>query len=139
MTAVARAEHLGKRYGRRWALRDCTLAVPAGRVVGLVGANGAGKTTLLHLAVGLLAPTEGTIDVLGARPAAGAEQLARVGFLAQDAPVYASLTVDDHLRLGEQLNPGGTSDLAAARVQRLGLDPTSGRAGSPAASARSWR
>ena len=121
MTAIA-AEHLGKRYGRRWALRDCTLALPAGRVIGLVGANGAGKSTLLHLAVGLLEPTEGTIAVLGARPGAGAEQLARVGFLAQDAPVYPSLTVADHLRLGERLNLRWDRDLAAARIERLGLD-----------------
>ena len=45
MTAVATTS-LGKRYGRRWALRERTLAIPEGRVVGLVGANGAGKTTL---------------------------------------------------------------------------------------------
>ncbi len=59
MTAVLDARGLGKRYRSRWALRDCTLSVPAGRVVGLVGPNGAGKTTLLHLAVGLLEPTAG--------------------------------------------------------------------------------
>ena len=70
MTAVLDARGLGKHYRSRWALRDCTLQVPAGRVVGLVGPNGAGKTTLLHLAVGLLEPTAGQIDVLGDRPAA---------------------------------------------------------------------
>src|SRR5213078_3805514 len=88
---------LGKRYGRRWALSDCTLAVPTGKVVGLVGPNGAGKTTLLHLAVGLLAPSAGTIAVLGERPSSGPEALRRVGFLAQDAPTYARLTVEQHL------------------------------------------
>jgi ABC-type sugar transport system ATPase subunit len=51
-----RADRLGKRYGHLWGLRDCTFAVPAGSVVGLVGPNGAGKTTLLALTVGLLAP-----------------------------------------------------------------------------------
>src|SRR5438876_441721 len=56
---------LGKRYGKTWALRDCTLEVPAGSVAALVGPNGAGKTTLLHLAVGLTAPTAGTVRVLG--------------------------------------------------------------------------
>ena len=65
MTAVLEANGLGKRYRRRWALTDCTLDIPAGRVVGLVGPNGAGKTTLLHLAVGMLTPTTGTIEVLG--------------------------------------------------------------------------
>ncbi|MGH3188448.1 MAG: ATP-binding cassette domain-containing protein [Streptosporangiaceae bacterium] len=69
MSAVLEASGLGKRYGRRWALSDCTLAIPTGRVVGLVGPNGAGKTPLLHLAAGLLAPTSGTIAVLGDSPA----------------------------------------------------------------------
>ncbi|MGH3172298.1 MAG: ATP-binding cassette domain-containing protein, partial [Streptosporangiaceae bacterium] len=106
MSAVIETSGLGKRYRRKWALTDCTLSVPAGHVVGLVGPNGAGKTTLLHLAVGLLAPDAGTIEVLGGVPAAGQAQLARVGFLAQDAPVYAGLSVADHLKLGARLNPG---------------------------------
>ena len=71
MTAVLETNGLGKKYGRRWALSDCTLTIPEGKVVGLVGPNGAGKTTLLHLAVGLLAPTSGSITVLGGRPADG--------------------------------------------------------------------
>jgi ABC-2 type transport system ATP-binding protein len=122
MTAVISAQGLGKRYGRRSALSDCTLDVPAGRVVGLVGPNGAGKTTLLHLAVGLLTPTSGTIEVLGDRPAAGPAQLARVGFVAQDTPTYAGLSVEDHLRFGARLNPGWDDDLARERIERVGLD-----------------
>src|SRR5580704_13520013 len=94
------ARGLGKRYGRRWALSDCTLSIPAGQVVGLVGPNGAGKTTLLHLAVGLLAPTTGSIDVLDTKPGERPEQLARIGFVAQNTPTYAGLSVADHLKLG---------------------------------------
>jgi ABC-2 type transport system ATP-binding protein len=124
MTAVIQAQGLGKRYGRRWALTDCTLDIPAGRVVGLVGPNGAGKTTLLNLAVGLLAPTSGTITVLSGRPAQGPAQLAKVGFVAQDAPTYAGLSVADHLKLGARLNPGWDDALARDRIRRLGLDPT---------------
>jgi ABC-2 type transport system ATP-binding protein len=123
MTPVLQAGRLGKRYGRLWALADCTLTIPAGHVVGLVGPNGAGKTTLLSLAVGLLAPTTGTIEVLGGRPAAGRAQLARVGFLAQDSPVYAGLSVADHLALGAHLNHGWDAGLARSRIERLGLDP----------------
>jgi ABC-2 type transport system ATP-binding protein len=115
------AQQLGKRYGRRWALRNCTLEIPEGRIVGLVGANGAGKTTLMQLAVGLIAPSEGTIAVCGDVPAKDATQLGRVGYLAQDAPVYASLSVADHLRMGEACNPRWDRELACDRVTRLGL------------------
>ncbi|HMD25971.1 MAG TPA: ATP-binding cassette domain-containing protein, partial [Streptosporangiaceae bacterium] len=110
MTAVIEARGLGKRYGahhrHRWALADCTLSIPAGHIAGLVGPNGAGKTTLLNLVTGLLAPTTGTIEVAGGLPAATKAQLARVGFVAQDTPVYTRMTVADHLRLGAWLNPG---------------------------------
>jgi ABC-2 type transport system ATP-binding protein len=129
MNAVIDASGLGKAYRRTWALRDCTLAIPEGHVVGLVGPNGAGKTTLLRLAAGMLAPTRGTITVLGARPAARPAQLARVGFVAQDTPVYASMTVADHLRLGAWLNPGWDDDLARRRIGQLGMNPKQ-RAGS---------
>jgi ABC-2 type transport system ATP-binding protein len=122
MTALD-ASGLGKRYRRRWALSDCTLHIPEGRVAGLVGPNGAGKTTLLHLAVGLLAPTAGTITVLGGEPASGPAQLAKVGFVAQDTPVYAGLSIADHLRLGARMNPGWDAAYAQARIGRLGLDP----------------
>jgi ABC-2 type transport system ATP-binding protein len=123
MTAAIETRELGKRYRRLWALSDCTLSVPAGHVVGLVGPNGAGKTTLLSLATGMLAPTNGTIEVLGGRPAAGPAQLARVGYLAQDAPVYPGLTIADHLKLGARLNPGWDAGLARSRVEQLDLDP----------------
>ena len=124
MSAVIRAQGLGMRYGRRWALSDCTLDLPAGRVVGLVGPNGAGKTTLLNLAVGMLTPTSGTIEVLGGRPAADPAQLAKVGFVAQETPTYAGLSVEDHLRFGARLNPGWDDALARRRIERLGLDLT---------------
>ena len=129
MTAVMETAGLGKRYGRHWALRDCTMTIPAGKVVGLVGPNGAGKTTLLQLAVGLLAPSAGTIKVLGGRPASGPAQLAKVGFVAQDTPVYTGLTVAKHLQMGAYLNPGWDGALAAQRIEQFGLDPGK-RAGS---------
>ena len=105
MSAVLHADGLGLRYGSRWALRDCTVAFPRGRVVALVGPNGAGKTTLLHLAAGLLRPTEGRVTVLGHDPATDADLLARIGLVAQDMPLYRSFTVADTLRLGRHLNP----------------------------------
>jgi ABC-2 type transport system ATP-binding protein len=123
MTAAIEASGLGKKYGRRWALSDCTLSIPVGRVVGLVGPNGAGKTTLLSLATGMLAPTTGSIRVLGGAPASGPQQLARVGYVAQDTPTYAGLSVADHLRLGAHLNPGWDADVATRRIGQLGLVP----------------
>ena len=123
MNALIRAEALGKRYGKRWALTDCNLDIPAGHVVGLVGPNGAGKTTLLNLVTGQLAPSAGRLSVLGGEPGHDAAQLARVGYVAQDRPTYAHLSVADHLRLGRHLNPGWDDELARRRIERLGLDP----------------
>jgi ABC-2 type transport system ATP-binding protein len=123
VSAVLRAQGLGKRYKQRWALQNCDLDVPAGRVVGLVGPNGAGKSTLLKLASGMLTPTAGTVEVCGGRPAAGVEQLAKVGFVAQDTPTYSGLSVADHLDLGKRLNPTWDDAVARDRVRRLGLDP----------------
>ena len=123
MTAVIETNDLGKRYGRKWALRNCTLSIPEGKVVGLVGPNGAGKTTLLSLAVGLLAPTRGSITVLGGHPGDGPAQLGKVGFVAQDTPAYAGLSVGKHLRMGAYLNPNWDQELARSRIDQLGLDP----------------
>lgn len=120
MTSALRTERLIKRYGRRTALDGCTLDIPAGHVVGLVGPNGAGKSTLLQLACGLLDPTAGRIEVLGERPVSGSP---RIGFVAQDTPVYAGLTVAEHLRLGAHLNPGWDAGLADRRIAQVGLDP----------------
>jgi ABC-2 type transport system ATP-binding protein len=62
---VVETTALGKRYGSLWALRDCSLAIPAGSVAALVGPNGAGKTTLLHMLIGLTEPSTGEARVLG--------------------------------------------------------------------------
>jgi ABC-2 type transport system ATP-binding protein len=123
MISALQATDLGKRYGRKWALSNCTLDIPTGHVVGLVGPNGAGKTTLLHLAVGLLTPSTGAINVLGEGPATSAEQLGRIGFVAQNTPVYESLSIEAHLSMGAALNPKWDSQLAHRRLHDLGLDP----------------
>ena len=139
MTAVLRAQGLGKSYGRRPALSDCTLDVPAGHVVGLVGPNGAGKSTLLNLAVGMLDADLGH-DRGARRPTRRrARQLAKVGFVAQDTPTYAGLSVDDHLRLGAHLNPGWDAASRAAGSSGSASTSRRRRASSPAASAPSSR
>src|SRR5690349_23656984 len=90
---------LGKRYGRTWALHECTLAIPAGHVAALVGPNGAGKTTLLNLAVGLAAPTAGAVTVLGGQLAGSPAALDGIAFVAQDTPLYQNLPAADLLHL----------------------------------------
>ncbi len=123
MTTVLEATDLGKRYRRRWALSGCTLRIPEGHVVGIVGPNGAGKSTLLNLAAGLLRPSSGRIYIAGGTPARDATALGRVGFVAQDPPVFSSLSVRDHLRFGARLNPTWDNSLAERRINDLGLDP----------------
>ncbi|VVJ16237.1 Efflux ABC transporter [Amycolatopsis camponoti] len=120
---VLRAQGLGKKYKRKWALTGCTLEIEAGHVTGLVGPNGAGKSTLLNIASGMLEPTTGTIEVCGGTPGSGPDQLAKVGYVAQSTPVYTGLTIEEHLRLGAHLNPRWDDSLATKRVERLGLDP----------------
>ena len=89
---VIETSGLGKRYGGTWALRECTLAIPAGHVAALVGPNGAGKTTLLNLAVGLAEPTAGSVTVLGGKPAGSPAALDGIAFVAQDTPLYKNLS-----------------------------------------------
>ncbi len=118
---VIEAHGLGKRYRRTWALRDCSLAIPAGSIVALVGPNGAGKSTLLNLLVGLIEPTEGSVSVLGAEPAGSPRALDGVGFVAQDAPLYQNLTVGDTLRVIGSLNRRWDQQRAEARLAELGI------------------
>lgn len=106
MSAAIVADRLGKRYGARRALADCTLEVPTGSVTALIGPNGAGKTTLLHLVVGLAEPTEGSVTVFGASPRTQpTDVLPRIGFVAQDHPLERRFRVDEMLRVGRKLNP----------------------------------
>ena len=112
---------LGKRYGRTWALRECTLAIPAGQVAALVGPNGAGKTTLLNLAVGLAAPTAGAVTVLGGQPAGSPAALDGIAFVAQDAPLYRNLPAADLLHLTRNLSRRFDQPYARARLGDLGI------------------
>jgi ABC-2 type transport system ATP-binding protein len=119
---IVETEALGKRFGSHWALRDCTLSLPAGSVTALIGPNGAGKTTLLHLLIGLSEPTAGEVRVLGRSPRDdAADVLPQVGFVAQDHPLYRGFTLAELLKVGRKLNPGWDDALATRRVERLGL------------------
>ena len=118
---LVEASGLGKRYGGTWALRDCTLEVPAGHVTALVGPNGAGKTTLLNLAVGLTAPSAGRITVLGGRAAGSPAALDGIAFVAQDTPLYKNLSVADMIYVTRNLNRRFDQDFAEERLAELGI------------------
>jgi ABC-2 type transport system ATP-binding protein len=126
---VIESHGLGKRYGSTWALRDCTLAVPDGHVVALVGPNGAGKSTLLNLAVGLAAPSAGEVTVLGGRSAGSQAALDGIAFVAQDMPLYKSLSAADLLHMTRNLNRRFDHGYAERRLRDLAI-PLKRRAGS---------
>ncbi len=120
MSAIV-ATGVGKRYRRRWGLRDCTFELPEGRVAALVGPNGSGKTTFLHLATRLLEPTAGSIEVLDRQPGRDPQLLPLIGFVAQDVPLYRSFTVRDMLAFGRHLNRDWDDQMATGRLERLGI------------------
>ena len=120
--AALAARSLGKRYGRTWALRDCTLELPSGRVAALVGPNGAGKTTLMNMAVGLAAPSTGAVEIFGRPvPLGGGEAIGDVGFVAHDHPMYQGFSVAEMLRLGRALNGRWDDSLARERLREVGV------------------
>ncbi len=87
---------VSKRYrgSRTWALRDLSLEVPRGYVMGLLGKNGAGKTTLIKLACGLLKADSGDIRVLGADPERSGPELRRfIGYVSEAPQLYNNLSL----------------------------------------------
>jgi ABC-2 type transport system ATP-binding protein len=118
---IFEASGLGKRYGSTWALRECTLTIPAGHVTALVGPNGAGKSTLLNLAVGLTAPSAGEVTVLGGRLPGSPGALDGIAFVAQDTPLYKTLSVADMLHLTRNLTRRFDQAYAEARLAELGI------------------
>ena len=119
---VVETSHLGRRYGSRWALQECSLEIPEGHLVALVGPNGSGKNTLLNLVVGLTAPSAGSVAVLGGARAGSVEALDRVAFVAQDVPLYKNLSVADMIRMTASLNLHFDSKLARRRLDAQGIE-----------------
>jgi len=120
---VVETSGLGKRYGGTWALHECTLEIPAGRVAALVGPNGAGKSTLLNLTVGLSVPSAGEVIVLGGRRAGSPAALDQIAFVAQDTPLYKNLTAADMIYVTRSLNRRFDQPYARARLEELGIPP----------------
>jgi ABC-2 type transport system ATP-binding protein len=100
------ATRLTKRYGALAAVDDISFEVPAGQALAVLGPNGAGKTTTLEMLEGFLAPTSGTVRVLGADPRrAGRAWRARIGLVLQSTSLDAEVTVRDTLTLYARLYP----------------------------------
>jgi ABC-2 type transport system ATP-binding protein len=110
---VVEARGLTKRYGGRLtAVEDVSLSVRRGEVYGFLGPNGAGKTTTLRMLVGLVAPTAGTVSVLG-RPPGDPTALASVGALIEGPAFYPYLSGADNLRLVARYSGVSTSGIDA--------------------------
>jgi len=108
MSAIV-VKDLVKRYGRFTAIRDVSFEVASGQVTALLGPNGAGKTTTIEILEGFLAPTAGTVQVLGANPRSGGPRArawrARIGLVLQTTSLDTQLTVAEALMMFGALYP----------------------------------
>jgi ABC-2 type transport system ATP-binding protein len=122
MNYALETKGLGKRYRQNWALQDCDLQLPIGRVAGLVGLNGAGKTTLMRLAAGLITPTTGSLRVCDKTPSPNDRSfLSSIGFVPQERTLYPDFTVHDMFTLGRKLNANWDRTLADQLLDSLNV------------------
>lgn len=121
MLSVVSTTSLEKSYKGKLALKDCTIDVPAGSVVALVGSNGAGKTTLLDIIAGLLPPTSGEVRLFENVIPGSLESLQRVSFVAQNSPPYKNMTVIDAVTITKSLNLVFDREYALSRLEKLDI------------------
>ena len=127
MTDLAITSHgLTKRFGRQLAVDGIDLAVPRGAVYGFLGPNGSGKTTTIRMLLGLIRPTAGRHELLGApMPAGGAAVLPRVGSLVEGPAFHPYLSGGDNLRrldaADRTADPATAEDRVRVALARVGL------------------
>jgi ABC-2 type transport system ATP-binding protein len=118
-------KNLHKRYGRRQALRGVDLSVPAGRILGLLGANGAGKTTLICVVTGLRRADAGTVTIGGTDALRHPRRVAgRIGYAPQELGIYPTLTVRENLMFFARLaglRPPAARRRVGETAEALGL------------------
>jgi ABC-2 type transport system ATP-binding protein len=90
MQAALELEQVTKRYGDFEAVRDLSFQVQPGKILGFLGPNGAGKTSTIRMILGLIAPTSGSVTVLGARDVRQVRD--RIGFLPEERGLYRRMT-----------------------------------------------
>ena len=120
--AVVDVRGLAKHFGRRTVVRDVSLRLCAGDLIGLVGANGGGKTTTLRMLAGLVAPDSGSGSVLGTALGSGRIDRARIGYMSQRLALYPELTVVENLRFHARVHAVGLAAVDDS-IAHYGLDP----------------
>jgi Cu-processing system ATP-binding protein len=127
-TTTIRVEGLSRRYGKSYVVRGVNLAVEAGECVALVGHNGAGKSTLIKMALGLLQPSEGRVELLGADPSGhrGVPFRRRVGFLPENVAFAPAMTGREVLSFYARLKRLPVASVAPL-LERFGLAEAAGR------------
>lgn len=123
MTKVLSLQNISKYFNNIEAVKEVSLDVNEGECLAIVGHNGAGKTTIFKMILGLLAPTSGTISVMGSTPGASAV----IGFLPESVSFYARLTGREHLAFFASLRKCTNVDYNKL-LDKVGLDGSGDRA-----------
>ena len=130
---VIEAHGLGRRFGRRWALREIELRLAAGEMLGVVGADGAGKTTLMQMLAAILDPSAGDCRVFGLDSRRQSKAIAqRLGYMTQGFTLYDTLTTEENLRLAARLRGLDASTYRDRRAALLSMAGLEGFADHPA-------
>ena len=110
---MIRIQHVSKSFGRQEVLKDVTLDIPAGQVVGLLGPNGAGKSTLMKILIGLWKQSKGTVEVPE-----------RIGYLPENNPLYEEMYVTEYLQFMAGLTKiENRKSEVEELIARVGLTP----------------
>jgi ABC-2 type transport system ATP-binding protein len=124
--ALLAVDHVGKRFGRQVALRDLSLCVARGEVVGLVGPNGAGKSTAFRITCGLLRADTGTVTLAGCDVQRDARTFrAQIGVLIEGPAFWPGLSAAEHLRYLSRVRGCDDGGRVARTLEEVGLAPGS--------------
>src|SRR5579885_2200376 len=126
MANVVAADSLVKWYGPRLAVKDVSFTIEEGEVVGLLGPNGSGKSTILRILTGYLPPSSGSARIAGFDAMEDSlAARASIGYLAEDAPIYSGMRVDEFLHFMARIKglSGSRANASVAMArERLELD-----------------